>query len=67
MTRTEWDRARVEQYAGRTKQSLADARYYLHRLYTQQGGLDLAAVDAVVDPVVDEAYQSHNRPVSPSN
>ena len=61
-TLAEWNRLRVEQYAKRTNQTLTEARYYLHRLFTEK--MDYAPVDAVVDPVVDELYQSHNRPTS---
>ena len=64
MNRTQWDRARVEQYAERTKTPLEDARYFLHRLYTQEGILNQWAVDDEVDPHVDEEFQSHNRPLS---
>ncbi|GAB2571978.1 hypothetical protein [Spirosoma areae] len=62
MNRTEWDRARVEQYAERTNQSLTEARYHLHRLYMP--GCNVEAVDAKVDPHVDEVFKSQNRPVS---
>ena len=64
MNRTEWDRKRVDQYAARTNQPLEHARYYLHRIYTEEGRLNLAAVDAQIDPNVDIEFKSCNRPVS---
>lgn len=64
MNRTQWDRARVEQYAQRTKQDLEHARYFLHRIYTQNGGLNMAAVDAQIDPNVDIEFKSSSRPTN---
>lgn len=63
MNRTQWDRARVEQYAERTGQELEHARYFLHRVYTENGGLNLAAVDAQIDPNVDFEFQSDRKSV----
>ncbi|MBD2700119.1 hypothetical protein IC229_05700 [Spirosoma sp. BT702] len=60
MTRIEWDRARVEQYADRKGITLEEARQNLLLLYKRH--CDLDALDTEVDPVVDESFKSFNRP-----
>ncbi len=59
MNLTQWNRARVDQYAQRQNLSQEEARRKLLRIYGPR--LDVEAVDKEMDPVLDERYQSINR------
>lgn len=59
MNLTQWNRARVDQYAERRHISQAEARATLLIIYGPQ--LDINAVDREMDPHLEPHLQSSNR------